>query len=330
MKISIAIATFNGVNYLQAQLDSFLSQTRLPDELVITDDCSTDKTLEMIQHFAATAPFPVIWSQNGRNLGYGGNFNTALMQTTGDLVFLSDQDDVWFPEKIERIEAIAKEDIHSLVIMNDAALTDAELNPVGLTKLGQIHSAGFKESFFVMGCCVAVKRDMLNLCLPIPNDYPAHDVWIVRIAEGMGRKRVVREVLQYYRRHEKNESQFIVNRTTRVTRLHVILSDLKHGLGQNFKVSNLSNKHTNSSNYSQVIMLEWAYGAVLNTSNSYKHELKKFSEYLEANVAAQKKRDAIRQLPFSHRLVQVLLFWKRGGYVTFSGMKTMIRDIILF
>lgn len=330
MKISIALATYNGASYLQAQLDSFLAQTRLPDELVITDDCSTDETLEIIQHFAATAPFPVIWSQNERNLGYSGNFNAALMQTTGDLIFLSDQDDVWFPHKIERIMEIVAADTHSLVFINDAALTDAKLNTVGLTKLGQIHSAGLKESSFVMGCCAAVKRDLLNLCLPVPSDYPAHDGWIVRIAEGMGRKRIVKEVLQYYRRHEHNESQFIVNRTSRVTRLHVVLLDLKQGMSRNLGTSNPSHRHTNSPRFPQAVMLEWVRSAAMDTYNFYAYDLKRFSEHLEVDVTVRKKRNAIRQLAFPRRLVQALLFWRSGGYVTFSGIKTMIRDIILF
>ena len=106
LRISIAMSTYNGGKYLQEQLDSFLAQTSLPDELVITDDCSTDNTLEIIQAFAAMAPFEVRWEQNEKNLGYTGNFNQALMKTTGDLVFLSDQDDVWFPEKTRAYGAL--------------------------------------------------------------------------------------------------------------------------------------------------------------------------------------------------------------------------------
>ena len=86
MKISIAMATYNGGKYLREQLDSFLAQTRLPDELVITDDCSTDDTLAIIETFAATAPFEVRWERNEQNLGYTGNFNKALMKAAGDLV----------------------------------------------------------------------------------------------------------------------------------------------------------------------------------------------------------------------------------------------------
>lgn len=70
MKVSIAMATYNGAKYLQEQLNSFLNQTRLPDELVITDDCSTDETVDIIRKFAEIAPFKVIFHQNTNNFGY--------------------------------------------------------------------------------------------------------------------------------------------------------------------------------------------------------------------------------------------------------------------
>jgi len=213
LKISIAMATYNGAKYLREQLDSFVAQTRLPDELVITDDCSTDNTIEIIQAFAATAPFAVRWEQNEKNHGYTGNFNHALMKTTGDLVFLSDQDDVWFPEKLAIMERYALDNPTALVMMNDAALTDAALNDTGLTKQGQIASAGLDQSAFVMGCCAVVRRELLDICLPIPAQFNGHDGWIVKLAEGVGRKHVVPDVLQWYRRHEANESQFIANST---------------------------------------------------------------------------------------------------------------------
>jgi len=160
MKISIAMATYNGARYLKAQLQSFIDQTRQPDELIITDDCSTDEIETIVRDFAQTAPFKVLFSRNEQNLGYCGNFNAALMKTTGGLVFLSDQDDVWFPEKIEHMIGVAERHPEALVMMNDAALTDEALNEVGLTKMGQIRSAGISMDGFVMGCCCGIQREL--------------------------------------------------------------------------------------------------------------------------------------------------------------------------
>jgi|GEM_PF-3407964 len=109
MKIAIAMETYNGAEYLLAQLDCFVAQSRQPEELIVIDACSTDNTLQILVNFAKVTPFRVITHCNERNYGYCGNFNQALLRSTGDLVFLSDQVDVRFPEKVERIAAIMEE-----------------------------------------------------------------------------------------------------------------------------------------------------------------------------------------------------------------------------
>ncbi len=220
------MATYNGATHLGEQLESLVDQTRQPDELVVSDDGSTDGTLQILEEFRARAPFDVIVRENATNLGYTGNFDRALERVTGDLVFLSDQDDVWLPEKIEVMGAAA-ERTDAMVLMNDALITDASLRVSGATKLGQIRSAGMSDSDFVMGCCVAVRGDLLRLVLPVDPGYPGHDAWIVRIAEGMGRKEIHEQPLQYYRMHGRNTSEFFVNRTRRVTRLSSIMAEIR-------------------------------------------------------------------------------------------------------
>ena len=132
MKISIALATYNGTRYLREQLDSFVAQSRPPDELVITDDNSTDDTISIIKSFASQAPFEIRYSVNEKNIGYTANFERAIQQCTGDLIFLSDQDDIWLPEKIARIEAEFEQNPAALLIMCDALLVyaDGSQNPI--------------------------------------------------------------------------------------------------------------------------------------------------------------------------------------------------------
>ncbi len=224
MKVSIAMATYNGERYLSEQLHSFLEQERLPDELVVSDDCSTDRTELIIKEFAEEAPFKVVYAQNRKNLGYCGNFNAALELTTGDLVFLSDQDDVWLPSKISRAILVSEMNPDALLIMSDAELVDSSLNKVGLTKLGQIESAGLGENEFVMGCCCVFRRALLDIVLPIPSAYESHDEWLVRFAIGLNGRVIDKSVQQLYRRHGSNESEFIANRTTKITILDVLFS----------------------------------------------------------------------------------------------------------
>lgn len=216
MRISIAMATFNGARYLGEQLASFADQTLLPDELVACDDGSTDDTLTVLEAFAKTAPFEVLIHRNPVNLGYGRNFAKALGLCTGDLVFPSDQDDVWFPERLAVIHGLADADPGKLLWMNDAELTDEKLRPTGLTKLGQLKGARIKSSSFVQGCCCAVRRELLDRALPIPEAFTAHDGWLVELAGYLDVKVILGRSLQFYRIHGRNTSGFFVNRTAPV------------------------------------------------------------------------------------------------------------------
>src|SRR5258706_6945784 len=97
---SVAMCTCNGAAYLADQLESIAAQSRLPDELVVRDDASVDDTPAVIQAFAARAPFPVRFERNADRLGSTRNFDGAIAACTGDLIALSDQDDVWHQDKV--------------------------------------------------------------------------------------------------------------------------------------------------------------------------------------------------------------------------------------
>ena len=200
------MATYNGEKYILEQLESFVNQTRRPDELIISDDCSKDKTIDILNEFKENAPFDVKIFKNKVNLGYTQNFNKALQLCSGDLVFLSDQDDVWFENKIEFMEKLSNKFPDKMVFMCNAELTDEKLKPMNITKQSQIRNLGFDNSKFVTGCCIAVKRAFLVQILPIPIKFKGHDNWIVNISDKLNLRHVDRNVCQYYRRHEQNES----------------------------------------------------------------------------------------------------------------------------
>ncbi len=326
MKISIALATYNGARYLQDQLESFLAQTRLPDEVVVNDDGSTDETLDLVRRFSDRAPFPVVWSLNARRLGFARNFSLALRKSTGDLVFLSDQDDVWFPEKIERLAAVADADPEALVIMNDAALTDEALRETGLTKLGQIRSAGISDGSFVMGCCAAIRREFLDLCLPIPDGVRAHDVWLVRLADGLGRKRIIPDVLQYYRRHGDNKSQWITSRTTRVSRWQLRAEAWQAQLRRMIK-----GRQPPTPDWTTrlgTLQLEWARDIAAQAPAWLQDDLARFQATRQRREDVIQRRRQIQRLPLRRRLVEVPAFLRSGGYARFSGVKSAVRDLV--
>lgn len=320
-RLSIAMATYNGERFLQEQLESFVGQTRRPDELVVSDDGSTDATRKILEAFREHAPFDVILRFNDRNLGYTGNFDRALRMATGDLVFLSDQDDVWFPEKIEVMSAAA-EAMDALVLMNDALLTDAQLGASGFTKLGQIRSAGLQDSAFVMGCCAAVRRDLLRLVLPVDEDYPSHDSWIVHIAEGMGRKHIHEQVLQYYRRHGENASEFFVNRLTRATPLTAVVETIRTTRARGGRAA------LEQPLRDQRTLLRGVRRAIGRASGREAEDLRRYEQALETRSRHFEQRNALRQMPRPYRLPKILRLAADGGYAHWKGLRSMSRDLL--
>lgn len=320
MKISIAMATYNGAKNIEAQLQSFISQTHLPDELVVSDDDSSDSTVAKIEAFAKYAPFPVIIVCNRKNLGYAGNFNVALEKTMGDIVFLSDQDDVWYPNKIAHMLAQAKQNPDYLIYMNDAELTDGNLNSVNLTKYGQIKSSGLPDESFVMGCCCAIRRELLDFSLPIPLGLNAHDNWLVEIADGLSAKLIVREVLQYYRRHGGNVSQFIANRLTRVSRLNFYAEVIKSAFS--VKSDNIIYVQNNIH-----LFVEGLKSANPKVPMHYQPAFSNMIENRTRLLALLKRRSQVRQASLFVRITKVLGLII-SGYPKGKRLRHAVRDII--
>lgn len=221
MEVSIAMATYNGSKYILDQLLSFENQTRLPNEIVISDDCSTDETVSLIKEFIESSQLKIILIENDRNLGYTQNFNRALSYVSGDLVFLSDQDDVWFPDKIEKIVSFSKENINKGLFCNDVELTDQNLKPTGYTKLETLRSNGLGIREHGMGCACAIRKDLLNFCLPIPPNVIGHDNWFNLFSEILDQRLFFPEVLQYYRRHDSSTSSIKSNKIEHIIRINL-------------------------------------------------------------------------------------------------------------
>jgi len=207
ISVAVAMATFNGERYLLEQLESIARQSHQPDELVISDDGSNDRTVEIARAWAATAPMRVRIYVAEKRLGYPANFEKALRLTTADIIFLSDQDDVWLPQKIERVLEEFMRDPEILLVLNDQWITDENLRSTGRTSheiLKRKYHLYDRQSLIAgHGCCMAVRRPLLGLALPIPageHDL-THDAWLAKLTAMMGRQKIVSEPLQLYRRH---------------------------------------------------------------------------------------------------------------------------------
>ena len=318
-RISIAMATYNGAKFLRDQLDSFICQTRQPDEVVICDDGSTDTTLEILREFSERAPFAVHVHQNRVNLGYTKNFERAMSLCIGDLIFLSDQDDVWFREKIEIMTQVLADKPEIYVLQTDMVLVDEALNATPYTQLGNIRALGHHSSSFVTGCGSLIRKAWLDLALPIPADVVAHDNWLHRLALALGARELYDKPLQYYRRHGNNESNWIASKPVRMSGLTALRA---HGLGdavvgwrkelERVKAT-LERLEDRVEILNSLGMAECQAVAV--------GELKSHIESLDLRIQSV-------GLPRLKRWQPVLALWLKGGYRHFFGWKSAVKDLV--
>jgi glycosyltransferase involved in cell wall biosynthesis len=215
MKLSIAMCTYNGARYLREQLDSIKVQSRLPDEMVICDDCSSDDTQQILAEFSDRAPFPVRLSANKQNLGTTKNFEKAITLCQGDVIFLADQDDVWHPAKLERMEAIFAERPNVGLVFTNGRIVDRDLKPEGrsfstvwvspdrqeLVKTGRAFELLLRQNF-VTGAALAFRSQFNAFAIPIPETkYYYHDGWIALVISAVADLVFVPELLIDYRHH---------------------------------------------------------------------------------------------------------------------------------
>jgi len=199
--ISIAMCSFNGADYLQEQLISIAKQTRLPNELVVCDDNSTDSTLQILSEFKKDAPFLVKIHRNKVRLGATKNFEKAISLCKGEIIALSDQDDVWLPHKLEKIEESFKEHPNAGYIFSNAIVVDEKLNPFNCTLWDYVSFTENQRRKFkqgnqieiliqhniVTGATMAFRKELRDWILPIPEKW-VHDEWIALLTSAGGTK----------------------------------------------------------------------------------------------------------------------------------------------
>ncbi len=211
VRISVAMATYNGERYLKEQLDSILKNLSGRDEIIISDDGSTDGTLDIVKDYQkGEIPIQIV---KGPQKGIKQNINEALKHCRGRYIFLADQDDVWTENKVKTVMHYLGKDGCNLVC-HDAKVMDAAL--VKLIKPSFFDYRGSKAGVLnnflknrYMGCCMAFGRSLLPYVLPVPDEIEMHDQWIGMINDIKGgRSRFIEDKLLFYRRHDTNVSDF--------------------------------------------------------------------------------------------------------------------------
>lgn len=235
VKISIALATYNGAAFLQDQLDSYRAQERAPDEVVVCDDASTDDTLEILEAFKNASPFQVRIERNQRNLGFTKNFEKVLSNCSGDLILLSDQDDVWFPGKVGGIEDAFQKNPDKHLLVHDGELVDEELVSHGATKLGQIMAGYGAKDSLITGALTAMRRTYLSVALPIPEGIVGHDAWLHHLGRLLETRIVLDHSLQLIRRHSSNTSSWVASSTRKINRRDVWVSQARSPVASGYE-----------------------------------------------------------------------------------------------
>lgn len=216
MRISVALCTYNGARYLEHQLASIAAQTRPPDEVVACDDGSRDDTVAILRGFAASSPFRVTVVENPVNLRSTKNFEKAIGLCDGDVIATADQDDAWYPFKLERIESVMGADPGVGLVFSDADLIDGEGDRIGVRLWESVRFQRAREvagrggfatllrRSAVTGAAMAFRAEHRRLFAPIPSSW-VHDEWIGLVIAAHARVTPIAEPLMQYRRHDNNQ-----------------------------------------------------------------------------------------------------------------------------
>ena len=241
--IDILMATYNGEKYLKKQIESILNQTYSNIRLIISDDCSTDKTMQVIKECEEKDKRIIVYSQE-KNLGFVKNFEFLLTKVENQIYMLSDQDDIWLPEKIENTYKCLKENDADLVF-TDLTVVDENENIINnsfnelmnLAKKIDKTKNSYELVYLyncVTGCTIMTKKNMIKDILPIPTNskHMYHDHWIALITAMKGKIVYLPEQLIKYRQHTNNQigTRHTVSKMKNIEEIRKHFIDVKLGI----------------------------------------------------------------------------------------------------
>lgn len=207
--ISVCIATYNGEKYLEEQLNSILSQLRVGDELVLSDDGSTDETVQIINKYMEQDSRIKFFRGPGK--GVIANFEFVITKSLGDFIFLADQDDVWLPEKVQTTLDYFNDYPEIELVISDLVIVNEQLDVIEPSYFEYRNvKLGFCQNIVknkYIGAGMAFRKELKTKILPIPAKVPMHDMWIGLIAAYKKKSALISQPLTLYRRHDHNASE---------------------------------------------------------------------------------------------------------------------------
>ena len=205
--VSVAIATYNGEKYIYDQIRTVLDNLNSEDEVIISDDNSNDKTIDIIKSFKDSR----VKIYDGPQKGIVENFANAISKCKGDIIFLCDQDDIWYPNKVKHVCDVF-ESTDCILVEHDARVVDEKKNVLYESFFEHRNvRAGFWKNYMrntYHGCLMAFRRELVQYLNPFPKKGCLHDQWIGLVAERKGKIVFLPEILMEYKRHSGNASSF--------------------------------------------------------------------------------------------------------------------------
>jgi len=317
MLVSVVLATYNGEKYITEQINSILTQSLKPGEVIIRDDGSSDDTINIIRSIAGHSEIPFKIVEGRHNLGYAQNFIEAIKISSGKYIFLSDQDDIWFNEKISTVIKAFESDLQPLVIINNQKLVDSSLSTYGETTLSILYKQKRSSMDFVHGCCTAFHSKIKPIVLARPEGL-AHDDWIHFIGQNCKSRLIIEKPLQLYRRHSAAVTSSQMNSPNPVFDTTQRSSILR------------SHAETLAVTTSLKMKLLWHL--------ALKRELLKYESHqgLKKYIEIGMKHNQLMIIAIENRIFNIqnknifgiLNSFLSGDYTFFKGAKTFIRDFI--
>ncbi len=259
--ISVALCTYNGAKYLPQQLGSLKKQHTLPTELIVSDDGSTDLTVEMVEEFKREAPFALRLSINSERLGVVKNFSRAVSLCRGRYIALCDQDDIWLSPRLsttlEKMKTAEKQygADRPIMVHTDLSVINARgkhLAPsyYAMRRLKPVENGSLKTLVMqnvVTGCSVLINRPLADLALPFPPTVVMHDWWLALVAAAAGKLIYDPYATVLYRQHDDNVmgaikyfSLFSINKIFNIESLE---KDLARRVDQALTLKKILNKN---------------------------------------------------------------------------------------
>jgi glycosyltransferase involved in cell wall biosynthesis len=311
------MCTYNGGRFLSEQLKSIVTQTRLPDGMIVVDDCSSDASVEIVREFQRCVPFTIDVVVNPANLGFVKNFEKAISLCSGDIIVLADQDDLWKRDKLAKMEQFFIENTQVDAVFSNAELVDETLRPYSFDlwsaiEFGEVEKQMVKKGNalqvllrrnVVTGATLAFRHKLKDRLLPIPESW-VHDEWLATMIAATGSIGIIPDRLICYRQHGTN--QLGIRKFSALEKLRLLFT----------KREDLPRKLLEKN-----VILRERLAALLPADHPVMAEL-------DGKVAHMTVRATLRPSRVA-RLAGVVGELFRGHYSRYSlGWKSMVRDLV--